>query len=239
MAKLVLPTVTSGFLSAELVNAAFRAVEEWADTVLSRDGQAPNQMQADIDLNGYTLLNLDGGGEGNGLVSYQDMVDYVDQRASGLILQDIEIFTATASQTVFTLTSFTYTPDVGNLAVYRNGLRQFAGLNYTETNSSTITFLTPMALNDKIEVVSNEFVATVSLPPHMHPWGQVTGVPVYTTRWPTWDEVSGKPATFYPSGHQHNTADIQGGTSFSDPYRGVFVQFNQPSATRIGDLWII
>jgi hypothetical protein len=56
--------------------------------------------------------------------------------------------TATASQTVFTLTSLVYTPGTNNLAVYRNGLR-LAPSDYTETNSTTVTLATGATAGDK------------------------------------------------------------------------------------------
>lgn len=43
-------------------------------------------------------------------------------------------------------------------------------------------------------------------------WSLLSGVPVYATRWPTWDEVSGKPATFAPAAHTHSASDITSGT---------------------------
>lgn len=237
MAKLVLPTLASGFLSVDALNQAFSDIETWADTVVSRDGSSPNQLEADLDLNGYNLLNIGEGGDADSLVSFGDMESYVAEKSSGLIIQKTQRFTATASQTVFVLTTFDYEPNVGNLAVYKNGVRLFAGFDYTETSATVITLLTPAALNDKISVVSNEFLATASLPPHEHPWTQITNVPVYTTRWPSYNEVTDKPTTFTPSAHTHATTDIVSGVAFPDAIRGVFVQATQPTATRVGDLW--
>ncbi|MDF8328327.1 phage tail protein [Aeromonas salmonicida] len=45
---------------------------------------------------------------------------------------------------------------------------------------------------------------------HAHPWSQITGVPVHATRWPTWAEVSGKPATMPPAAHTHPWAQVTG-----------------------------
>jgi len=45
---------------------------------------------------------------------------------------------------------------------------------------------------------------------HAHPWSQITGAPVQTTRWPSWAEVTGKPATMPPSAHSHPWAQITG-----------------------------
>ncbi|MFK0666378.1 phage tail-collar fiber domain-containing protein [Aeromonas salmonicida] len=45
---------------------------------------------------------------------------------------------------------------------------------------------------------------------HAHPWSQITGVPVHATRWPTWAEVSSKPATMPPAAHTHPWAQVTG-----------------------------
>lgn len=45
---------------------------------------------------------------------------------------------------------------------------------------------------------------------HAHPWSQITGVPVHATRWPTWEEVSSKPATMPPAAHTHPWAQVTG-----------------------------
>lgn len=237
MAKLDLATLTSGYLDVSKLNENFAKIEVWADTVISRTGDAPNQMETDLDLNGHSLLNLGGSDDVNALLTYQQMVDYVAQNSSGLIRQTIQRFVATSGQTIFNLTQFSYTPNAGNLAVYLEGVRLFPGFDYTETGPTSITLSVGAPLNSELQVVSNEFIATIALPPHQHPWGQITDVPVYATRWPSYAEVTDKPTTLPPSAHQHATTDITSGSSFADQYRGVFVQSSAPTATRAGDLW--
>jgi hypothetical protein len=53
-----------------------------------------------------------------------------------------EIQTATAGQTVFTLSTLTYTPGTNSLSVFVDGVNQYDGSSfaYVETNSTTITF---------------------------------------------------------------------------------------------------
>lgn len=41
-------------------------------------------------------------------------------------------------------------------------------------------------------------------------WGIVVNEPIYTQRWPSWTEVTSKPATFPPEAHSHTWADITG-----------------------------
>jgi hypothetical protein len=60
-----------------------------------------------------------------------------------------QLITATASQTTFSLTTFAYLPGTDTLQVFRNGLRLNLGLDYLETNSSTVTLTAPAAAGDQ------------------------------------------------------------------------------------------
>lgn len=74
-----------------------------------------------------------------------------------------EIQVATDGQTVFTLTGFTYTPGARNLSVYINGVRQYAGQSYTETNTTTVTFSSGLNAGDEVLFVTADTVTnTVS-----------------------------------------------------------------------------
>ena len=57
--------------------------------------------------------------------------------------------TATQGQTVFT--GLTYATGTNSLKVFVNGSKQIVTLNYTETNSTTITFLTGLNAGDVVE----------------------------------------------------------------------------------------
>lgn len=59
--------------------------------------------------------------------------------------------TATASQTVFT--GLSYTTGNNSMQVFVNGLKKVITLQYIETNSTTITFLSGLTLNDIVEFV--------------------------------------------------------------------------------------
>ena len=60
-----------------------------------------------------------------------------------------QLITATASQTTFSLTTFTYLPGTDTLQVFRNGLRLNLNLDYLESNSSTVTLTAPAAVGDQ------------------------------------------------------------------------------------------
>lgn len=233
MAKITLPTVNSGYLSTEALNQAFADVAEAFDNTLSRDGSTPNQMIADLDMNGYGILNL---GADSDLLTRDAMEDYVDSRASGMLMIRHQSYTATASQTVFNITDFSYEVGAENLAVYVNGVRKFTPTDYVETDTDTITFNVGLTAADKVEILNTEFVANITMAAHTHPWGEITNIPVYASRWPTWDEVTGKPATFTPATHNHTASEITSGR-LADARRGVHVQASTPTATTVGELW--
>lgn len=237
MPKITLPTIESGYQSTEALNQAFADIATAIDNTVSRDGSSPNQMEADLDLNGFRIINTGVTEDDASLITRGEMEDYVDERADGLIVQRQESQTATASQTVFTLTTMSYQPGAYNLAVYVDGVRKFAPLDYSETSTTVVTFAVGIGAGAIVQFVANEFVGNITLPSHTHPWGQITGIPVYATRWPAWTEVTSKPSTFPPDAHTHSTADINSGTGLADARRGVWVQATQPVAGRVGELW--
>ena len=51
-----------------------------------------------------------------------------------------EVQTATAGQTVFNLTTMTYAAGANNLMVFVDGVNQYEGSSYTETDNNTVTF---------------------------------------------------------------------------------------------------
>ena len=59
--------------------------------------------------------------------------------------------TATASQTVFT--GLSYTTGNNSMQVFVNGLKKVITLQYIETNSTTITFLSGLTVSDIVEFV--------------------------------------------------------------------------------------
>lgn len=238
MAKITLPTINSGYLSTEALNAAFDAVSDALDNTLSRDGSTPNVMEADLDLNGHSLLNVSfDPDDPNSIATFNEVQAYIDTVASGLIVQDVESITATASQTIFNFSTLDFEVGANNLAVYVDGVRKFSPVHYTETDSDTITFLSGLTLGQVVTGITNDYLATASNPPHEHTWGQIVNIPDYATRWPTWDEVTGKPSTFAPATHAHAAADITSGR-LADARRGVHVQATEPTASTVGELWL-
>jgi parallel beta-helix repeat protein len=62
-------------------------------------------------------------------------------------------FTATASQTLFTLSGWTYTPGTNSLLVFINGQRQVIGRDFNETSSSSFTLVEGCIAGDFVDVI--------------------------------------------------------------------------------------
>lgn len=60
MAKLSLSPISSGYASIDALNANFAAIEAALNNTVSRDGSAPNYMEASLDMNGQSILNAGG-----------------------------------------------------------------------------------------------------------------------------------------------------------------------------------
>lgn len=236
MPKVNLPRFESGFGTTVKLNEAMAQIEVALDNTISRDGSSPNQMEADLDLNNQTLLNSGVSDDPNRVVTFQEMEEFISEHSSGLVVQQGELQIATNLQTVFDLQNLQYSPGSFNLAVYVNGIRKFAPQDYSETSPTRVTFLAGITLGAQVEFVLNEFLGTISLPTHTHPFSQITNLPVYVTRWPEWTEVTSKPSTFPPSAHTHPASDITSGR-LNDAQRGVWVQASQPVANTVGELW--
>lgn len=135
MSKVTLNNITGGYAAVDLLNENFDAIEAAFENTLSRNGAVPNPMLADFDLNHKDILN---GGEINAqlLVLNGQPVTPGTLNYNGVVK---ETQTATSGQTVFNLTTITYSPLVNNLSVYVDGVYQNPS-RYTETSATRVTF---------------------------------------------------------------------------------------------------
>jgi len=77
--------------------------------------------------------------------------------------QSEEVQTATASQTVFTLTTMTFSRGEGNLVIYINGVRQETSA-YTEgVDGVTVTFSAGLEVGDTVAFVSGEILSSMTV----------------------------------------------------------------------------
>lgn len=73
------------------------------------------------------------------LIGTYDNITGVNSNFVNYTVQE-EVITATAGQTVFNLTTINYTPGTNSLSVYIDGVNQYVGDSYLETDSNTVTF---------------------------------------------------------------------------------------------------
>jgi hypothetical protein len=59
MAKLTLTDILGGYQTKDAYNANNALIEAALENTLSRDGTSPNQMNSDLDMNGYDVNNVD------------------------------------------------------------------------------------------------------------------------------------------------------------------------------------
>jgi len=76
-----------------------------------------------------------------------------------------EVQTATAGQTVFNLTTLTYAAGANNLQVFVDGVNQYEGSAYTETNNTTVTFTQGLHQGALVKFSTVQTLSTVQAAP--------------------------------------------------------------------------
>ena len=112
---------------------------------------------SDTEGGGSFVIEARGSERANAVVSFDSdgnvLLRFInDFQFSGTRVEDQ---TATQGQTTFTLSGFSYTPNLNNLSVYINGVRQ-ASDAYSETSSSVVTFSEGLDAGDKVTFLVNE-----------------------------------------------------------------------------------
>ena len=137
MAKLTLNAIGSRYGSIDALNDNSDLIEAAFENTLSRDGIGPNNMEADLDMDSNSIINVANLSAGSliigGLPVSPGNINYTGQ------IKETQV--ATSGQTVFNLTSISYNPLTNNLSVYVDGVYQNPS-RYTETNSTRVTFST-------------------------------------------------------------------------------------------------
>ena len=156
MTRYVKTDVNTGDNVKSDVNVQLGLIEAAIDNTLSRIGDTPNTMSADIDLNSNDILNV-------------NSIDVSQLYLNGALLTEglgdtalitKESGTAIAAQTLITLGSVSYVAGDNSMSLYINGVKQ-ASTAYTETSTSSITLTAGMEAGDIWEVVSTLSTAQV------------------------------------------------------------------------------
>jgi uncharacterized membrane protein len=156
MAKLTLNAIGSRYGSIDALNDNSDLIEAALENTLSRDGAGPNNMESDLDMDSNNIINLADGVNNTDAVTVKQLNGGLQGVVSGNIVKLREIATATAGQTVFNLSSLTYTPASNNLSVYIQGIKQRLTSAYTETDNNTITFTAAVPVTAVVEFIVND-----------------------------------------------------------------------------------
>lgn len=126
MAKITLTDVSGGYLAVTTFNANNTIIEDAFDNTLSRNGQSPNQMEANLDMNSNYIQNLADG------VNAQDAVT----------LTQLQAVSAGAGSTTADLITIT---DAGGLYTSNNveGALQEISTAYAQSTLETTNGVTP------------------------------------------------------------------------------------------------
>jgi len=111
----------------------------WSNPIiLNASGRVPGSGEIWLSDLAYKFVLTD---SNDVLIATYDNVTGINSNFVNFISES-EIQTATAGQTVFTLTTMQYQPGVNNLLVFVDGVNQYEGSGYSfvETNATTVTF---------------------------------------------------------------------------------------------------
>jgi hypothetical protein len=84
------------------------------------------------------------------LIGTYDNITGVNSNFVNYTIQE-EVITATAGQTVFDLSTINYTPGTNSLSVYIDGVNQYVGDSYLETDSDTVTFTSGVHVGGEVK----------------------------------------------------------------------------------------
>lgn len=151
MARYTKTSLGSNYASKQQIDSNLDDIKTAIDDTLSRKGDSPNSMEADLDMNSNQILNLPDA------VLPQEPVTLSQFNAQSVGTKTTQTLkqkhVATAGQTVFTTPA--YVIGSNNLSVYINGVRQ-DGAAYSETTTTSITLTEGAELSDIVEVLVNE-----------------------------------------------------------------------------------
>jgi hypothetical protein len=152
--SVTLKDVGSGY-KRTAINSNFEAIEaEINNNLLSKNGGVG--LEADLDANSQKIINLDDGVLNQDAVTVRQLSGAIAAAGSGLIASQKEVQTgADVVGNVSTFTGITYTVGGNNLFVFRNGNFQTLGVDYTETSSSSITWISTPNSTDGLTFITN------------------------------------------------------------------------------------
>jgi len=151
MARYTKTSLGSNYASKQQIDSNLDDIATAITDTLSRKGDSPNNMEADLDMDSNQILNLpDAVTPSEPVTLRQFNAQSVGTKTTQTLKQK---HTATAGQTLFVTPQ--YVIGSNNLSIYINGVRQEATA-YSETTTTSVTLSEGVEVGDIVEVLVNE-----------------------------------------------------------------------------------
>lgn len=162
MSKLTIAPINSGYRSAEALTENFEAIAEALENTLSRDGAAPNQMGADLDMNSNRIINLPEPVSSSEPARLADL-EAIDLTADDLqdLVEQAEAATSSKADKVTTVTGGGLATGGGSLASNRTITVTEASEAEAQTGTATDKAMTPRRTTDHFNARTSAFSRTL------------------------------------------------------------------------------
>ena len=147
MAKLVLTDIASGYATTTKINSNNASIEAAMENTLSRDGTGPNQMEANLDMNGYKVSNLAAPTAGTDAARLVDLTNSyslqaapspVGQSGKGLVSDGTNLVYSIVLTGASALNASNLTTGTVPNAAFPATLPAVSGINLTSLNGTNI-----------------------------------------------------------------------------------------------------
>lgn len=198
MAKITLPSITSGFYSTTALNQAFTDIEAAIENTVSRDGTAPNNMSGDLDMNSNRITNLPEPVNLNEVARLQDVVNGI-AGASTANLVSFTPYSTIAATTVqgaiqevvdetqpldATLTALAGTLTAANKVPYATALNTAAELDFLDEDDLSSNSASALASQQSIRAYADTKNIAIQVVP------TTAGNVLFTSDGTTWSSAA-------------------------------------------------
>lgn len=167
MAKITLNDVTAGRTDVNVLNANSLAIETFSDNCLTRDGTSPNNMNADLDMDGNKVMNVAEPVDDNDAITKiyfeENYTDQVDLNTANIATNAADILANAAAISANGVAIADNASEIAatNVTVAENFLQIFPNIISIGTSTFSIT---PGAHASTVVVMEGTSFAALTLP---------------------------------------------------------------------------